>query len=125
MKRAGYTVACCIALYLVTGGCFAHNTVNDQRGKKQEAVSYSGGTGASYDSAVVITGAGDYAVAVTFEQHFIARLWGEKDKDWMIVEQTTITENGRMYDMVRIAVTKSGEKHFYYFDITSVRKKRK
>jgi hypothetical protein len=100
-------------------------SVNPQHTKKFGSAQFSRGTGESYDSAVVITGGRDYTEAVACEDIFISNSWGAKDKDWRLVEKTTVMENKRTYDMVQVEIPKVGEKHFYYFDITHYKKKPK
>jgi hypothetical protein len=121
--RAGIGLVCAL---LVTG-CLSRQaiTVNEKPSKKSEVAHASGGNGDSYETSVVITGGKDYTDAVDCEYGFVANAWGVKDKDWKLVEKTTMVENGRTYDMMQVEIPKVGEKHFYYFDITHYKKKRK
>jgi hypothetical protein len=125
MKCIITQVVWCVFLCFIVAGCLARQTfkVNEQQEKKYHLTSVSGGDGSSYDSAVVLSGGKDHAVAVESEHSFIAKIWGEQDKDWKITEQTMVTENGRSYDMVQVEIPGVGEKHFYYFDITWYGKK--
>jgi hypothetical protein len=127
MKPNLFHVSACLLCAVFLFGCLSRQTVsvNPQHTKKYGSAQFSRGTGESYDSAVVITGGRDYTEAVACEDIFISNSWGAKDKDWRLVEKTTVTENKRTYDMVQVEIPKVGEKHFYYFDITHYKKKPK
>jgi hypothetical protein len=127
MKSSIVLAGVSIGSLLFLGGCMSRATqsVNEHPLKKWEAVQISGGDGNSYENAVVVNGGKDFEDAVTAEYKFISESWGEKDKDWNVVEKTTVTENGKSYDMIQVDIPKVGEKHFYYFDITRCAKKRK
>jgi|WetSurMetagenome_2_1015567.scaffolds.fasta_scaffold52258_2 hypothetical protein len=127
MKSCFFTLSIAVAFSLVASGCLSRQTMTarDNSRKKSEIAHTSGGTGESYESAVKITGGKDYAEAVRAEEGYISNYWGVKDKDWRLVEKTTVTDSGRTYDMVHVEIPKVGEKHFYYFDITRYQKKRK
>lgn len=127
MKPNLFHVSACLLCAVFLFGCLSRQTVsvNPQHTKKYGAAQFSRGTGESYDSAVVITGGRDYTEAVACEDIFISNSWGAKDKDWRLVEKTTVTENNRTYDMVQVEIPKVGEKHFFYFDITHYKKKPK
>jgi hypothetical protein len=127
MKLNLYQAVCCLICAVFLCGCLSRQTVSVSANpaKKYGSAQFSRGTGESYDSAVVITGGRDYTEAVACEDIFICNSWGAKDKDWRLVEKTTVTENNRTYDMVQVEIPKVGEKHFYYFDITHYKKKPK
>jgi hypothetical protein len=127
MKPNLFHVGACLLCAVFLFGCLSRQTVSVSANpaKKFGAAQFSRGTGESYDSAVVITGGRDYTEAVACEDIFISNSWGAKDKDWRLVEKTTVTENKRTYDMVQVEIPKVGEKHFYYFDITHYKKKPK
>lgn len=127
MKPNLFHVSVCLLCAVFLFGCLSRQTVrvSTNPAKKYGAAQFSHGTGESYDSAVVITGGRDYTEAVACEDIFISNSWGSKDRDWRLVEKTTVTENKRTYDMVQVEIPKVGEKHFYYFDITHYKKKPK
>jgi hypothetical protein len=127
MKPNLFHVGVCLLCAVFLSGCLSRQTVsvNTNPSKKYGSAQFSRGNGESYDSAVVITGGRDYTEAVACEDIFISNSWGAKDKDWRLVEKTTVTENKRTYDMVQVEIPKVGEKHFYYFDITHYKKKPK
>ena len=127
MKPNLYHAGVCLLCAVFLCGCLSRQTVSVSANpsKKYGSAQFSRGTGESYDSAVVITGGRDYTEAVACEDIFVSNSWGAKDKDWRLVEKTTVTENNRTYDMVQVEIPKVGEKHFYYFDITRYKKKQK
>jgi hypothetical protein len=127
MKPNLYHAGVCLLCAVFLCGCLSRQTVSVSANpsKKYGSAQFSRGTGESYDSAVVITGGRDYTEAVACEDIFVSNSWGAKDKDWRLVEKTTVTENNRTYDMVQVEIPKVGEKHFYYFDITHYKKKPK
>lgn len=124
MKRFLFIFVGIIVSVMGLAGCLARQTIKvDEHPAKASFITYSGGNGTSYDSAIVISGGKDYSVAVEAEHQWIAKLFGEKDKDWKVAEQTTVTENTKTYNMVQVEIVASQEKHFYYFDITRYAKK--
>ena len=127
MKPLFFRVLVCVACALAVAGCLSRQTMGKGENpvKKSETAHTSGGVGDSYETAVKITGGKDYTEAVNAEDGFISSSWGIKDKDWRLVEKTTVVDSGRTYDMVQVSIPKVGEKHFYYFDITRYKKKQK
>ena len=75
--------------------------------------------------AIVLSGGKDHSAAVDAEHRFISKIFGEQDKDWKVAEQSMVSDSGKTYDMVQVEMIKTGEKHFYYFDITWYAKKAK
>jgi hypothetical protein len=127
MKHIFTGVAWCAVVCFVVAGCLAREAikVNEQREAKIQNISYSGGRGTSQDSAIVLTGGKDHSAAADAEHRFISKLYGEQDKDWRVSEQSMVSDSGKTFDMVQVEAIKSGEKHFYYFDITWYTKKAK
>jgi len=130
MKKDSRMVLCVSIAFCLMCSCLARETVkvNETPSKKSHSLATSGGNGTSYDSAVVLTGGTNLSSAVDGEYSHLSKLFGEKDKDWRVTEQTTVTENNRSYNMLQVEIVKTNEKHFYYFDVTwytkkSVRKK--
>lgn len=91
---------------------------------KYDVVSDSGGLGDSYETAITLMGGKDHTDAVEYEYRYIANLWGEKDKNWKIVEQTTTDDEKRKIDMVSVEVLKTGKQHFFFFDVSYYYKKK-
>ncbi len=113
----------------IWAGCLSRQTTktgNDSMKKGQ--IEYSGGGGDSYETAIVIKGT-QYNKkpedAVAAEYDYISGLYGKKDKDWIVEEQSIVKENDKTYDMVRVKILTNGRMHFFYFDITYFSKKPK
>lgn len=125
-KSCGIALIATIAFCLLCA-CLARETVkvNENPAKKSHSLTAGGGNGTSYDSAVVLTGGNNLSAAVEGEYDFLSKLFGEKDKDWKVSEQTTVTENNKNYNMLQVEIFKTNEKHFYYFDVTWYTKKAK
>jgi hypothetical protein len=125
MRQCALITLCGVLLCLGVCGCLSRETikVNDHPDGKIQNISFSGGSGTSHDSAIVLTGGKDHTAAVESEHRFLAKLFGEQDKDWKVAEQSMVSDSGKTFDMVQVEVIKSGEKHFYYFDITWYAKK--
>jgi hypothetical protein len=88
-------------------------------------VEYSGGSGDSYESAVVIQRVRDRRVGAAAEYQYISNRYGTQNKKWRIVEQAEGTEGERIYDMVQFEVVATGEKKILYFDVTAFARKKK
>jgi hypothetical protein len=89
--------------------------------KKKKAapeIFYSGGDGDSFETAIIINGVGKQSESVEAEYRYLAKLHGEKDKQWRVESQTITREEKSLYDVIEIALVPSGEKRFYYFDVT-------
>jgi hypothetical protein len=116
-----------VLMCLCVLGCLSRGAikVNERPQAKIQNISYSGGNGTSHDSAIVLSGGRDHSAAVESEHKFISRLFGEQDKDWKVAEQSMVSDSGKTFDMVQVESLKTGEKHFYYFDITWYAKKAK
>lgn len=127
MKRVIALIAGGVFFCCITGGCLSRESikVNPHAEAKIQNVSFSGGSGTSHDSAIVLTGGKDHTAAVESEHKFFIKIFGEQDKDWKVAEQSMVSDSGKTYDMVQVEMIKTGEKHFYYFDITWYAKKAK
>ena len=118
-----FSVLVCLGI----NGCLSRESikVNERPGAKIQNISYTGGSGTSHDSAIVLIGGKDHSAAVDAEHRFISKLFGEQDKDWKVAEQSMVSDSGKTFDMVQVEAIKTGEKHFYYFDITWYAKRAK
>jgi hypothetical protein len=125
MKCSISVVVCSILVSVALCGCLSRESikVNEHQEAKIQNVSFSGGSGTSHDSAIVLAGGKDHVAAVESERQFISKIFGEQDKDWKLAEQSMISDSGKTFDMIQVEVIKSGEKHFYYFDVTWYAKK--
>jgi hypothetical protein len=125
MKCSIAAIVCSILVSVALSGCLSRESikVNEHPEAKIQNVSFSGGSGTSHDSAIVLAGGKDHVAAVESERQFISKIFGEQDKDWKLAEQSMISDSGKTFDMIQMEVIKSGEKHFYYFDVTWYAKK--
>jgi hypothetical protein len=119
-------VGVCSSVLLVVLQCSSTQTIIRDKASSTELkrVQYSGGSGDSYETAVVIGGIHEQHVAVPAEYHYINKIYGEQDKKWKIVEQTLTNEGDKVYDMIQIEVLATGEKKILYFNVTKFKKKR-
>jgi hypothetical protein len=127
MRQKTYLLVFLCVCLIINLSCAARQSVTaDIKAKKKySGAQYLRGTGESFDSAVVISGGKSYSDALLCEDKFISNMWGVKDKDWRLIEKTTVTENNKTYDMIQVEIPKVGEKHFYYFDVSRYFKKKK
>lgn len=103
----------CISRQGVSGG----SSSNGNKGQ----IEFSGGAGDSYQTAIILRGTQGMRKqeeAVAAEYDYISALYGKKDKEWTVKEQSTIKENDKTYDMVRVQIVTNGKMHFFYFDIS-------
>ena len=124
-RKAPVFVVCFLAVIV---GCLSRQTVkiSDSNSSKKGQITFSGGTGDSYETAIIIKGS-QYnkkpETAIAAEYDYISGLYGKKDKEWAVEEQSSGQEKDRVYDMVRVKILKNGKMHFFYFDITYFSKK--
>jgi hypothetical protein len=117
-----------VSIAAVFSGCLSRQTVkiSDLESIKKGQIIFSGGSGDSYETAIIVKGT-QYNKkpenAVAAEYDYISGLFGKKDKEWAVEEQTSGQENSKVYDMVRVKILSNGKMHFFYFDITYFSKK--
>jgi hypothetical protein len=119
-----------VILILIIPGCIARQTVKmDNSGdRKKEQITFSGGTGDSYETAIILKAPQSLRKqedAVAAEYDYISGLYGKKDKEWKVEEQSMVKENEKTYDMVRVKIISNEKLHFFYFDISTFIKKPK
>jgi hypothetical protein len=81
-------------------------------------VAYEGGDGKTVENAIVIKYAENESNGVAAEYAFIAKINGEKFKDWKPVAQSTINKENKKIDLINILLIEKNETISYYFDIT-------
>jgi hypothetical protein len=124
-KIAEYGLICVL---LVFCACLSRQTVKvtDPDNAKKGQVSFTGGTGDSYETAIVVKG-NQYnrkpETAVAAEYEYISGMYGKKDKEWKVEEQSLGQEKDKTYDMVNVKILSTGKTHFFYFDISFFSKK--
>jgi hypothetical protein len=117
-----------VAMMAICCGCLSRQTVkiSDSNSGKKGQITFSGGSGDSYETAIVIKGT-QYNKkpedAVAAEYDYISGMYGKKDKDWVVEEQSMVQEKNKVYDMVRSKILSNGKMHFFYFDISYFSKK--
>jgi len=73
--------------------------------------------GETIENATIID-ASDTALGIIEEHRYIEKIYGEKDKDWTMIEQRLIEANQKAYDRFLIKTADGFEKEIY-FEITS------
>jgi len=54
------------------------------------------------------------------EYRYISNLFGERGRDWFLMNQTLIEENDRIVDVVEIKGKRTFEQKVIFFDVTDV-----
>jgi hypothetical protein len=114
---------------LTFSACISRQTVkvNENPEEKKGAIVFSGGAGDSYETAIVLKSVNRSVKkqedAVAGEYDYISSLYGKKDKEWAVAEQSMVKEDKRVYDMIRVKIIQNDKLHFFYFDITEFSKK--
>lgn len=118
-----------LSVALAFSACISRQTikVSETPADKKGTIVFSGGTGESYETAVILKSSNRSTKkqedAVAGEYEYISSLYGKKGKDWVVEEQSMVKENKRVYDMVRVKILQNDKMHFFYFDITEFTKK--
>ncbi|MEI7510395.1 MAG: hypothetical protein WCJ62_13135 [Flavobacterium sp.] len=81
-------------------------------------VTYEGGDGKTIENVIIIKNAGNERNGIAAEYAFIAKIYGEKFKDWKPVGQSTINKDTKKVDLINIQLIQKNEMHSFYFDIT-------
>lgn len=85
---------------------------------------YSGGDGTSQKSAIVIGNAVNENDGVESEYQWLASKFGAEDTYWNVTNQKTLSDAGRVYDVLNVKFHKgvpghaAGSEAQFYFDIT-------
>ena len=106
-----------VSLLAIAAGCASQEQTAAKKTPK-EIISFSGGNGESYDSAIVIHGVEKASEGVEAEYRYLSRLHGVKDKEWRVDGQTMYREEKNIFDVIEITLMPSAEKRIYYFDVT-------
>ena len=118
-----------LLIAIAFSACISRQTVkvSETPADKKGAIVFSGGAGDSYETAIILKSANrsikKQEDAVAGEYDYISSLFGKKDKEWMVEEQSMVQENKRVYDMIRVKIVQNDKMHFFYFDITEFSKK--
>ena len=81
-------------------------------------VTYEGGDGKTVENAIIIKNAENERNGVAAEYAYIAKIHGEKFKDWKPVGQSTINNDKKKIDLINVQILQKNETVSYYFDIS-------
>lgn len=116
-----------ILLLLVTlASCSSKKNITAHNGTKPlliktsdlSKVTYEGGDGKSIEKAIIIRNAENSMDGIASEYAYIAKIHGEKFKDWKPVSQSLVNKDDKKIDVINIEIIAKEEKLVYYFDIT-------
>ena len=114
-----------LCFLLIAAGCASHQATSKKKKPPEVAITFSGGNGESYDSAIVINGVEKPTDGVEAEYRYISKIHGEKDKDWRIDGQTMYREEKSTFDVIEITLLPTSQKRIYYFDVSKFPWKRR
>jgi hypothetical protein len=85
------------------------------------AITFSSTSGLTKQDAIIINGATDETHGICAEYLYLAKLFGERDKDWQLVQQALVRdrENGKAYDEMEVKLLPASQQKTIYFDITN------
>ena len=98
----------CIILALA--GCGRQSVKVGEQQQKAPKVHFSGGSGDSYEDAVVISGALKQNERLDAEYEYISNKHGLKNRDWSVAGQTIIHEGGKVFDVIEIKLGSDSER---------------
>jgi hypothetical protein len=109
-------------------GCISRQTLKETPAEKtkKNLISYSGGSGDSYETAIVINASKGFLSSrdlASAEYDYINGIYGKKDNDWSVAEQSRVSEDGKNYDMIRARINKNDKLHFFIFDVDALTSK--
>lgn len=119
------SIICILMLFMIIG-CSSRQSVNiKNQNSVQNEVSYSGGDGESIEEAVIISGVENQSEGMDAEYAYLSRSYGEKNREWRIVNQTLVQEKNKVYDVIEIQRIMSKENRIHYFDVSAFPWKKK
>ena len=80
-------------------------------------IKFSKNSGESIEDAIKILNASNESEGVTAEYQYLSERYGERGTDWKLERQSLLSEKGRSYDKMEIALS-DGTKKTIYFDIS-------
>ena len=81
-------------------------------------MTYKGGNGLDSKEAIIIVGAKDELEGIDGEYIWLEEKYGEKDFGWELIDQQSIDEGDKKYDILKIKFL-NGEEREFWFDITN------
>ena len=80
-------------------------------------ITYGGGNGLETKEAIIIIGAKDELEGIEAEYVWLEKKFGEQDVKWELLDQESIDEGDKKYDILKIKFP-DGEERTIWFDIT-------
>lgn len=80
-------------------------------------MTYKGGNGLDSKEAIIIVGAKDELEGIDGEYIWLEEKYGEQDFSWELIDQQSIDEGDKKYDILKIKFL-NGEEREFWFDIT-------
>jgi hypothetical protein len=80
-------------------------------------ISFEGGDGDTVEKAIVVRGAQFDLVGTYAEFHWLAQVYGQKDRDWTLISHSHEVHGGRDIDIFVLKLT-DGTMRTIYFDCT-------
>jgi hypothetical protein len=80
-------------------------------------MTYKGGNGLDSKEAIIIVGAKDELEGIDGEYIWLEEKYGEQDFSWELIDQQSIDEGDKKYDILKIKFL-NGEEREAWFDIT-------
>ena len=80
-------------------------------------MTYKGGNGLDSKEAIIIVGAKDELEGIDGEYIWLEEKYGEQDFGWELIDQQSIDEGDKKYDILKIKFL-NGEEREVWFDIT-------
>jgi hypothetical protein len=80
-------------------------------------MTYKGGSGLDSKEAIIIVGAKDELEGIDGEYIWLEEKYGEQDFGWELIDQQSIDDGDKKYDILKIKFLNGEEKEFW-FDIT-------
>lgn len=99
----------CILMF----GCTQQQSIKNSSG-----ITYSGGSGESFQNAIVITGTKNKSAGIAAEYKYISDKFGSRGSGWLLVGQTVIREKNKIVDVIEIQVSDSTDRRIFYFDVS-------
>jgi hypothetical protein len=89
-----------------------------QSTRQSSGVMFTGGSGGSFNEAVVISGVTNKSEGVASEYTFISKIHGKRGEGWHLVGQTLVREKNKVVDVVEIQLGSDSDRRIYYFDVS-------
>jgi hypothetical protein len=98
-------------------GAYAQATQPTPEKAAKPKITFAGGPGDSFKTAIIIQGAKNSLTGVEAEYRYLEQKFGQRNRDWKLIKQSLIHHGGKHYDLMEIQLA-DGAKKQLYFDIT-------